>query len=66
MISPHTEIGNVEAWVTCAKCNNAKHRVLPGEKTPYWLCQDERCELKLGQEIEVEYIETQADILYCR
>jgi len=61
MIYPHT-IENegyqrVRAWVKCVKCNNALHLVLPGENTPYWWCQDKKCELAPEQEIEVEYIE---------
>ena len=47
----------VRAWVKCPKCNNSLHLVLPGEKSPYWWCQDERQELKPGQEVEVEYLE---------
>lgn len=62
MIAPHItdEFGCerlVNAWVKCSKCNGAYHRILPGKITPYWWCQDERQELKPGQEIEVEYIE---------
>ena len=62
MIAPHVEkeggeIQYVKAWVVCSKCNNARHRVLPGQKTPHWYCQDERCELKPNQEIEVEYLD---------
>jgi len=48
---------NAKAWVVCDKCNSAKHRVLPGEKAPYWYCQDEKVSLIEGQEVEVEYIE---------
>lgn len=44
-----------DAWVVCAKCNNAWHRILPGDKTPYWYCQDEKCELIEGKEVEVQY-----------
>ena len=47
----------VMAWIKCIKCNNALHLVMPGKKTPYWLCQDGERELEAGQEIEVEYIE---------
>lgn len=60
IIQPHIEekgkIKTVTAWVDCGKCN-CMHRILPGEITPYWWCQDERCQLKEGQEIEVKYIE---------
>ena len=64
MIPPHIEkrsgeIQYVWAWIVCSKCNNARHGVLPGEKTPLWYCQDERCELKPNQEIEVEYLEAE-------
>ena len=63
MIYPHTiesgQIRRVRAWVKCSKCNNAKHLILPGDKTPYWWCQDEKQQLKRGQEIEVEYIESE-------
>lgn len=59
MIEPHIEQDNgniqvVEAWVRCSKCNGALHRIFPGEKTPWWMCQDEKCQLKEGQEIEIE------------
>ena len=55
MIYPHkTRV--VKAWVVCSKCNGARHRVLPGEKTPWWFCQDEKQYLKEGQEIELEDI----------
>lgn len=56
MIYPHTDkIQRVKAWVVCDKCNGSRHRVFPGDKTPYWWCQDEKQELKENQEIEVEY-----------
>lgn len=61
MIYPHTiengEIKKVNAWIVCDKCNDSRHHILPGEKTPYWWCQDEKKELKPNQEIEVEYLE---------
>jgi len=56
LIYPHTE-HTVEAWVRCAKCNGSLHRIMPGEITPWWFCQDEKQELKVGQEVEVEYRE---------
>ena len=63
MIEPHiiknSEIQRVNAWVVCGKCNNARHRIMPGEFTPWWFCQDEKYELAQGQEIEVEYIDDQ-------
>jgi len=69
MITPHIEengrIQTVEAYIICGSCDNARHRILPGEKTPWWFCQDEKYELKPGQEIEVEYKEPQSDILCC-
>jgi len=46
----------VKAWVKCRKCNDARHLILPGEKTPYWWCQGEKKQLKAGEEIEVEYL----------
>ena len=58
MIFPHTEEGKlVQAWIVCSKCNGSYHRVLPGIETPYWWCQDEKCQLREGQEIEVQYLE---------
>ena len=56
---PNKEGKPVEAWIKCAKCNGARHRIYPGEKTPFWLCQDERRELKPDQEIEVESLDPQ-------
>ncbi len=44
----------VIAWFICGKCNNAKHRIFPGEKTPWWWCQDHKCQLSEGDEIEIE------------
>ena len=52
---PSVETANV--WFICAKCNNSWHRVIPGKKAPYWWCQDEKVELKGGDEVEVEDIE---------
>ena len=57
-VLPHTADGRkVKAWVICAKCKGMRHRVLPGEITPYWWCQDNRISLQEGQEIEVESVE---------
>lgn len=53
MIYPHTEDGKVvEAWVVCLKCNGSRHRVIPGEETPYWWCQDEKHRVEAEQEVE--------------
>lgn len=58
MIEPHTvendKVRTAIAWVVCPRCNNARHRVMPGEKTPWWFCQDEKEELAEGQEIEID------------
>ena len=56
-VQPNVDGRPVWAWVKCAKCNNAKHLILPGDKTPYWWCQDEKQQLREGQEIEVEYVD---------
>ena len=52
---PAVQIANV--WFFCAKCNNSRHRVLPGEKAPFWWCQDNKVNLKEGDEVEIEDIE---------
>lgn len=62
MIHPHIIKGDkvqpVRAWIICGKCNGAKHLIFPGEKTPWWYCQDEKHNLVEGQEVDVEYLET--------
>ena len=68
MIEPHIIQNNgqpqvVEAWVKCSKCNNSMHRILPGQKTPYWWCQDEKQQLQEDEEIEVEYLDTEPEII---
>jgi len=47
----------VKVWFVCPKCNNSRHRILPGEKAPYWWCQDEKISLREGDEVEIEDIE---------
>ena len=54
MIQPNIDARPVKAWIVCPKCNNAYHRILPGDKTPYWWCQDEVVYLGEGQEIEYQ------------
>ena len=57
IVGPNIDGKPAKVWVVCKKCNDAWHSVLPGEKTPYWWCQDEAVYLAEGQEIEVKYDE---------
>ena len=56
-VYPNVDGQRARAWVVCKKCNNAKHRIFPGDETPWWWCQDTKSQLKRDQDIEIEYIE---------
>ncbi len=57
MINPNINGRKVGAWVVCKKCNDSRHRILPGKETPFWWCQDKKISLKEGEEIDVEYLQ---------